>query len=290
MLTVPLSAARGLHDAGSFVLFGTAWVAAFLVPAQLVSSLRGMVWGGFGLLLLAGFAWFVLQTADMAGARDVADFVSAAPVVATATRFGTLLIGRCAALLLALLLFQFGWRKSAALAAGLAVAAQAWLGHGGAMTGTVGDALLVSSVVHLLSGGAWLGALPALHLALRRLPLDQAAALARRFSPIGMACVLGLVASGTVQTVFLVGTPRQFVNNGYGLVVCAKIFLLLSLLVLAAANRWRFTPPLLAGDKAARRRLLRSVGSEICLGLLALLAAGLLLQLAPPTMAAIPGP
>ncbi len=290
MLTETLrAAARGLHMAGSFSLFGTCLVAALLLPKYapppLRRALKILAWASFFLLLLAGAAWFLLQTADMAGAQDFADLGAAIPIVATATRFGELLIARTIAAAAAIFLFHFGLTKPAALIAGLAVIAEAWLGHGGAMTGAVGNVLLIASIIHLASGSAWLGSLPALRLALKHLPIADAASTAQKFSPLGIACVLGIIASAFVQFYFLVGSPKALFNNVYGLTVSAKILLLAALIALAASNRTRLTPALAAGAEPARTQLLRSVAAEIALGIFVLLAAGQLLQLTPPTMA-----
>jgi putative copper export protein len=280
---------RGIHIAGGFALFGTGGLAAVLlpreVPAALGRGLRRLVWASLAVTLLAGGLWFLLESADMAGATDLADLSAALPVVAWSTRFGLLVIGRCAAFVAAALCFQFGWYRVAALLAGGAVAAEAWLGHGGAMAGTVGNLLLVSSIFHLLGGGAWLGALPALRLALKHLSIAAAGRLARRFSPVGIACVLCIIGSATLQFIFLIGSPRALFTSGYGLTALLKILLLLGLVLLAARNRYRLTPALAVGDEAARRMLLRSVAVEIVLGLAVLLAAGILIQLTPPTMA-----
>lgn len=281
--------ARGIHMAGGFALFGTGGLAAVLlpraVPAVLGRGLRRLVWASLAVTVLAGGLWFLLESADMAGATNLADLAAALPVVAGSTRFGMLVIGRCAAFLAAALCFQFGWYRAAAMLAGGAVAAEAWLGHGGAMAGAVGNVLLVSSIFHLLGGAAWLGALPALRLALKHLPIAAAGHLARRFSPVGIACVLCIIGSATVQFIFLIGAPRALFTTGYGLTALLKILLLFGLLLLAARNRYRLTPALAAGDEAARRGLLRSVAVEIGLGLALLLAAGMLIQLTPPTMA-----
>jgi putative copper export protein len=153
------------------------------------------------------------------------------------------------------------------------------------MAGSVGDILLVSAVIHLICGGIWLGALPALRLALGRLAIAEAARLAARFSPVGIACVAGMIASAVVQFIYLVGSQAALFQSAYGLTVAFKILLLAFLVSLAAVNRYRFTPQLAAGEQIARARLLRSVTAEIALGFFALLAAGWLLQLTPPTMA-----
>jgi len=275
--------------AGSFSLFGTCLGTALLLPAQvpphLDRSLKHLAWISFCLLLLTGAVWFLLQTADMAGAQNFADVWSAIPIVATATRFGQLLIGRTVAAFAAIILFQGGFPKSAALIACLALIAEAWLGHGGAMTGELGDLLLITSIIHLASGGAWLGALPALRLALKHLPIPDAACAARIFSPLGILCVLGIIFSAAVQFFFLVRAPAALYDNVYGVIVFTKILLLLALVALAAINRTRLTPAIATGAEPARTQLMRNITTEIVLGFLVLLAAGLLLQLTPPTMA-----
>ncbi len=281
--------ARGLHMAGSFGLFGTVTLAAALLPKLDWIWCRRVVWLSFGLAGVMGVIWFVAETSDMAGSTAANDIWAALPIVAGNTRFGALLIERCVAMAMAAVAFQFGFARSAALLAGLALAAEAWLGHGGAMTGPVGNVLLVSSVIHLVSGGAWLGSLPALWLMMWRLPLPQAAQLAQRFSPMGMFCVAGLLSSAAVQYWCLVGGLSALVNSEYGLVALLKILVLAALIALACLNRWRLTPNMQI-DEEARRLLLRSVGLEVALGFLALLAAGFLLQMTPPTMAAMLGP
>jgi putative copper resistance protein D len=81
----------------------------------------------------------------------------------------------------------------------------------------------------------------------------------------------------------LIGRPASLFTSAYGLTALAKILGLTALIALAARNRTRLVPTL----PASRARLLRSVRHEIMLGLLILLAAGLILQLEPPTMAAM---
>jgi putative copper resistance protein D len=257
------------------------FLAGTLLRHHRLPGLKTMVWMSLGLALLAGFGWFLLQTADFANARNFGDIAAAIPIVAQDTRFGTLLIGRCAALILASLLFQAGWARPAALVAGAAIVAESWLSHGGAMGGLTGTVLLVTSIAHLTAAAIWLGALPALRFAIKTLPADAAGPLARNFSPIGMACVALITATAVIQYFFLIGWPADLINTGYGLVASFKIIALASLVTLAAINRTRFTPRL----PASRAQLLRSINAEIVIGLVTLLAAGLILQLEPPAMA-----
>jgi putative copper resistance protein D len=271
---------RGLHLAGYFSTFGTTFLAATLLRRRNVPGLTRLAWAGFALALIAGVGWFLLQTAYFASAQSWADIINAIPTVVEYTRFGALLLGRMAVLLLAALLFQRNLRLPAALLALGGVLAESWLGHGGAMEGGTGALLLAVSLMHVAAAAIWLGGLPGLYLALKTLP-EAAAPLALAFSPMGMICVAALLLTAFVQYWVLIGAPGALVTTAYGAVALAKMLLLASLIALAVLNRVRFTPAL----PSSRAAFLRSIGAEIVLGLVVLIAAGLILQLEPPAMA-----
>lgn len=276
---------RGLHLAGYFSAFGTVFLAATLQRGARVPGFRRLAWASLALALAAGAGWFLLQTAYFAAAQSWAEIVNTIPIVVWDTRFGALLLGRMAVLLLVVLLFQAGWARLAALLGLGGVLAQAWLSHGGAMSGAEGDVLLVSAVLHLAGAALWLGTLPALFLALRYLPGAEAARLARRFSPLGMACVAALLGTAVVQFVLLIGGVGALFSSVYGALAVAKILALVVLIGLAVRNKLSLTPRL----PQSRAALCRAVGLEIAIGLTVLLAAGLLLQLEPPAMASMAG-
>ncbi len=269
---------RGLHLAGYFCAFGAMFLPAALLRGVTVRGLKPLTWAGFGLALLAGVAWFLLQTAYFASAQDFADVVAAAPIVALDTRFGSLLLGRLGVLLLAVLLVQGGWPRLAALFGFGGVMAEAWLGHGGAMIGWEGNVLLGTSILHLAAAALWLGTLPALLIAVARVP--DPAPLARRYSPLGMGCVATLLLTALIQYVLLIGCPMALFTFGYGALALTKTILLALLVGVAARNYLRLVPEL----PTTRPALRRAIGAEMLLGLLVLLAAGVLMQLEPPAM------
>jgi putative copper resistance protein D len=273
-----LALPRFLHIAASFAFAGTTLMAATLVRD---TNLTRLAWWFFGAATLSAAAWFIAQTADFAAATSLSDIVAALPIVAQNTRFGTLLLARCAALLLAALLLQCRLPRPAALLAFGAVAAESWLGHGGSMEGQTGTLLLITSIAHLTAAAAWAGSLPALYLALKTTETPRT--LAARFSPLGIACVATLLATAYIQYVILIAHPAAFFTTAYGAIALLKLLLLAALITLAARNR-RLTPTL----PATRPTLLRNIAAEIALGLLILLAAALLLQLEPPTMLTMP--
>jgi putative copper resistance protein D len=270
--------ARGLSMAGFYTVFGTAYLSATLLRGRRV-ALGWLVAAGLLLALTASAAWYLLQTQDFAGAANWPDELAALPIVATDTRFGMLLLGRCAALAVAAALWGLGARR---LAAGLAFAcavAESWLGHGGAMGGTTGDVLLVTSVAHVGAGAVWLGALPALAVALRALPDTEALRLARDFSPIGIGCVALLLLTAAVQYVMLIWRPDTLLTSDYGRSALVKLVLFAGLIAIAVANRL-----LTRAFPFGRDRLLANIWVEVGAGLCLLLAAGMIVQFAPPAM------
>ncbi|MDE1906362.1 MAG: CopD family protein [Rhodospirillales bacterium] len=267
---------RGLHLAGYFCAFGTALFGALFGQPP---GLRSLAWGGFGLGLLAGAAWFWLQTADFASASSPSAVLAALPLVAGYTRFGWLTLARMGVLLLAMLCAQNRrWRLAAALS-GIGVLGQAWLGHGAAMGGGKGWLLFGCSLAHIGAAAAWLGTLPALALGLCF--SQNPRALAESYSRLGLVCVGAILATAFLQYWFLIGQVSAFFTTAYGAVALAKLLMFIVLLALAAHNRNRLTPAL----PASRAALGRAVAWEIGLGMVVLLAAGVLMQFAPPAMA-----
>ncbi len=107
--------------AAYFTCFGTVFMAATLLRGHRVP--RRLAWGALGVALLAGAGWFWLQTADFAGEADGPGVLAALPIVAADTRFGILLIGRCAVFSVAGAAPQRYWRAAACWRrAGLAMA------------------------------------------------------------------------------------------------------------------------------------------------------------------------
>ncbi len=115
-------------------------------------------------------------------------------------------------------------------------------------------------------------------------PPVLARAASYRFSPLGTACVLVLAGTAAFQSFVLIGGLPGWVGTAYGLVALLKIALFSALLGFAARNRFRLTPALSgAAPTTAKRDLMRSIAGETAVGLLVVLAAGLLTSL-PPAM------
>ena len=164
-----------------------------------------------------------------------------------------------------------------ALGSGVALASLAWTGHGAAGEGSAGTAQLIADIIHLLSAGAWLGALAALMLMLFRNAKTMSQEYLRLthrllagFSVAGTVIVTLVIGSGLVNGWVLVG-PHNITTlrtTPYGQFLIAKLLLLAIMLVLAATNRFRLTPAFgralhSGGTSAAVGKLRKSLALEL---------------------------
>jgi putative copper export protein len=255
-----LALSRGLHMAAILSFLGVGGFIAGILPAagedgkvMLPRLIR--LWRANGLIaLLSLMAWFVLQSAVIAGAADFAGVAAAVPVVAAHTRYGNVVVCRLVLLLLATLLAGgSGVRLYSALALiAVALGMQGLVGHAGALGGQIGALVVASEALHLLAAGLWLGALMPLWLGLDSLPASSAAAVCVRFSPIGVGCVLLLASTGLAQGMELIGSFGGLFGTSYGRFAMLKIALFLVALGLAALNRLWLTDRLAAQGLADR--------------------------------------
>jgi putative copper export protein/mono/diheme cytochrome c family protein len=285
-----LGLARGVQVAATLSLFGTlgltvavARPAAARAPPDAAAALQrrllGLVKTSLLAALLAALAWLPLQSADFADGADLPAALGALPAVAFETRFGHALLLRLALLLLAGGLAVRGRAAAALLPAGIAVAAQSWMGHPAASEDRL---LLAASILHVLAAGAWLGGLVPLYLTVRALPGRGAARAAGRFAWIGFPAVLVLAGTAFWQGFRLIGDEGALFGTTYGQLALFKLALFAGLLGFAAVNRFRLTPALREEAAAqAGRHLLTSIVLETALGLAVVLAAGLLATLTP---------
>jgi putative copper export protein len=267
--------------AALFVVLGTPLLGALVpLPPAAVRLLRlGLIGAALGLV-----AWLLLQTAALTDANDARDMLAGVPEVLTGTRFGTLIVWRLGLLAAIALVPVRRWRGAwpAALALAVpAVALEAWDLHAASMAPGL-SLLLASEVLHVLAAAAWLGALPALWLAVRGASAEVAVRAGRRFFPIGTFGVLGLAGSAAWQGWVLLGGLPGVVGTAYGWLALGKTLLFVALIGLAARNRLRLVPALArAPGPATRRALGRSIAGEMAVGLLTVWFAAVLGALPP---------
>jgi putative copper resistance protein D len=286
----PIILARAVHFAATTLAAGTvAFMVLVATPA--FSRARGiapllrraniMTWTALAVAIASGAVWLALLAADLYGAPLVEVCLHGGLwQVLSGTRFGTVWSARlAAALLLAVLLIWPGLRWLQLAAAAAFIAPLALIGHAGATPGGADDLHLASDAVHLIAAGVWLGGLPALALLLSSPPRGLAARAAARFSTLGVASVVALLASGIVNSWMLLSSPRDLIATDYGRLLLLKIGLFAAMLAIAAVNRFHLTPRLAA--KPARRALARNSLAETALGAGVLLLVGALGTMEP---------
>ncbi len=267
-----------------FLAFGLAMLAfgraAFDLYAPAPRPNRAFRAATSALLALAAVAYAVLLAREAVGATGWPGFTAVA-MVWSATGFGrALAVSAAAALALAALGASdrpLRWPRLAL--AGIALGALAFVGHGADGSGLVGALRLALLAAHLMAVAAWLGALPALRLALAQAP--QSLQLLRRFGTVGALSVALMLVTGSATLVFVaLGAPGGL-GRGYLQTLAVKLACVLALLILAAINRFRLTPLMAREPDRAHRLLRRTIVAEQVLGLGALAAVAVLGQLDP---------
>ena len=141
---------------------------------------------------------------------------------------------------------------------GLALAAS---GH----ASTASPQLLTRPAVflHAIGLALWTGALAPLAAAMR--DEDRGLAALRRFSRSAPAVVAVIIVSGTVLAVVQLGSVSALWTTDYGRVLLGKLGVVVALFAIAVWNRAVLTPRITRGQRASRRRLVRTITAELVL-------------------------
>jgi putative copper export protein len=147
---------------------------------------------------------------------------------------------------------------AACVGAGLALLSFALMGH--TVIHPQRWLLAPMLLVHVLVAAVWLGALAGLYIAAR----DTGTAsgpLVARFSAHASRAVPAIFVCGFVMSVLLIRSFAELATP-YGAMVLGKSLGFAALMALAAQNKWRFGPRLLAGDASAVPALQRTIAWE----------------------------
>ena len=261
-----------MQYAGATILFGSTLFFLRALPHDGPSSAGEMPWPRTLLaaasvgLSISALLWIAAQASLLAG--SVAEGLKVETLLAVVTGFdlGKAAVARAALAATAAVLAvtikpaRTAW-LACALLGGLGTASLAWLGHGAATEGPGGPVHLISDVLHSWAAAAWIGALVAFLLLLRaRAPHPGSTATLHRalhgFSGFGSVLVAVLVATGLVNSLFLIGPQRLegLWTTPYGQLLSLKVLLFGGMLGLAAANRFRLTPALADALEAGPRQ------------------------------------
>jgi putative copper resistance protein D len=141
--------------------------------------------------------------------------------------------------------------------------------------------LAILTAAHHLGTAAWVGAMAYLLISLGRVEdRYEARRLTQRYSRMALPGAATLVLAGVGMAWFYVGSWSRLYTTAYGIMLVAKIYLLLTMIALGAGN-WFLVRRLASDPEPLLARLRRVVEAEICLGFLAVLTAASLTAQAP---------
>jgi copper resistance protein D len=133
--------------------------------------------------------------------------------------------------------------------------------------------LAVLTGVHHLGTAAWIGAMPFLLISLGRVETaDEARSLTQRYSRMALRSAAMLVLAGVGMAWFYVGSWSGLYGTSYGIMLLAKVYLLLLMAGLGAGN-WLLVRRLTSDPQPLLARLRRVTETEIGLGFTAVLVA-----------------
>lgn len=274
-------ACRFLHDATLISLWGTFGYLAVGVPKHLsgkiADRIRRISLAAIVLVVLTTVVSLPLQTALIGDGWGDAFNAETLWSVLTLTGVGRAwivqAIGSCA--LLAIVAFPHpGQGAFVAAVSGLMLAGLALSGHAAMHAGLLGYLHRINDAVHVLSGGAWLGALVPFLLIMSRIdsPGDHTEAVVamRRFSCLGHVAVALVLLSGAANTLLVLGKLPLDWRMPYQAKLLLKIAAVMVMTTLAVINRYVFVPRLQAHPYSMVRALKFAALCEIGLGVFAI--------------------
>jgi copper resistance protein D len=296
MIEAGLIGARFLHYAALVLLFGGWAYAGFggALPA-LLRRFDRLIIGSAVLVLIGSGAVLAATVVGLGGSYGTLADTALWATIITETDFGQIWSVRLILALLSVvvaLAWSYGHGGTARLTglalAGALLVSVAWTGHAAIEEGRAGRLHRWADALHLVAAAVWLGALgPLLWLLVTK---DGGAYAARRlsgFHAVGLAAVLTLIATGLINSFFLVGDPLAFLTTRYGQMLALKLALFAAMIWLAARNRLSHTPALMhaisegADPGTASARLRRSIGGELALGIIVLAIVAMLGAIEP---------
>lgn len=159
-------------------------------------------------------------------------------------------------------LFADAWARGIALLGAVAVAVSFGLtGH----AGSAGRATTAIVSIHLIAVSYWIGALRPLYRLTWTAELPRLGAILERFGTFAVGFVGALVLAGLALIWWLLGSLEVLFTSSYGQLLVLKLAFVGTLLLLAAINKLRLTPGILAGEAEALLYLRRSIAVEIAL-------------------------
>lgn len=276
--TTALELCRFLHDASLMLLWGACAYLSFLVP----KALADMVWrmSAMPFLVIAVIAVLTMLISLPAATAIIGNGWGDAVDIGTLhdVLFDTT-VGQAwqaqalsaAMMICAFLLPESRRRLGLALASGLGLAALSLTGHASMLDGWLRQAHRANDILHVLTGGGWLGALVPLIPILRLLSRPECRAEAqlalRRFSNAGHWAVALVILSGIVNTMLILKRLPTDWSSPYQKLLAIKIALVAGMALLAIVNRYVFVPWIGRNPRRALQALRLGSIAEIITGI-----------------------
>lgn len=268
---------RFLHDGATMFLWGAFAFLWALVPVGLAETVGGRLSSMRTVAVVVSVATTVaalpLEAAAIGnGWSDAIDPATIWAVLFQTSVGPALMAQMVAALLLAATLaLPLRMRsRGTAVASGLLLATLALTGHAAMHEGVLGVAHRINDAVHVLAGGAWLGALVPLMPLLRALhdrsTSHDAGIALRRFSSAGHGAVAIVIMTGVLNTALVLGRWPTDWSSPYQAMLAGKIALVVVMTSLAIVNRYVLVPRMARARGSAILALRQATLAEIALG------------------------
>jgi len=251
---------------GTFAGVGGAFFTAWIGQGRIVAAASR---GALILGIVSAVALFGLQGLDLLNLPLGGIVTSAVWLGALATSLGPSLLIAITAMAIA----GLAWRSPRLpISRALAVVGMAGVGLSLAASGHAATAspqwlTRPSLFLHGVTAAYWIGALaPLAAMAFRR--SDDLPRALSRFSTVAVPLVGLLVLSGVVLAIIQLGSLSALVETRYGIILSAKLALVLLLLGCAAVNRFLLTPAIVADHKNTRwltTSILIECGLAVCI-------------------------
>ena len=241
-------------------LFGRA-LARSIVPVRRLGAVSA------GIAAVSLVAFYLLEAARMAG--DVSGMLD--PELRALALASNLLPATARGVGLIALLASFAssrFQSLGTVGAVFVAASFATTGHSVELVPRLPAAILV--FLHVLLGSAWFGALLPLMFAVKHESISVAGDVVRRFSTVAIWSVPPIAIAGLTLAAWL-GVRPAHLGEPYSQLVVLKFAAFAVLMLLAAANKTRLGPRLVAGGAEAARTFRGSVAIEyvVLVGVLA---------------------
>ncbi len=178
---------------------------------------------------------------------------------------------------------------------GVVIAAASVLPVGHSRTEEPAWLMLPADLLHVLTGGIWLGGLIGLVIVLasvspgsgreadREADAGPVATVLGRFSVLAGTALVALAVTGTIQALLILPEPRALIDTGFGRTLLVKIGLTAVAAAIALDNHFRLAPRVRAvgAGTAGVRMLRRAAINEAAVIGLAVVTAGVLVGLSP---------